>query len=369
MVSSQRPPTLYIGSGPEIGWYSVDVDSGDIAKQGSLAMPGHVGYSWPHPSRRFLYTATGQRGEGEGRAQINALRVDSATGALSFHGEPAALRTNMTHICVDLDGTHIYGVSTRPAAAVAFHLNADGTLGAEVPQAPDLDAGAFTHQVRVMPSGRTVLLVARGYDPKDTRPEVPGSLKVMSTNDGVLTKRASIEPKGYGFGARHLDFHPTQPWFYVSAERHNEIVMFDVQPGDVVPPEPKYRKNTLSRVRPEGVLQGSGPIHVHPNGRTVYLTNRSDGDGEDNIAVCSIDQTTGEPTVIQHAEHQGRHVATFAIDPTGRLLVAVSARNYSDATCGITTFRIQDDGRLELLRKYDMGAAGSLTCSGLFVPA
>lgn len=368
MVATQRASTLYIGSGPDISWYNVDVDAADIALQGSLRLPGSVGGAWPHPSREFLYVTTTQRDERGGRPQINALRINPADGALSLHGDSVPLPIGGS-ICVDNDGTHIYSVSTRSNIISAFHINADATLGDEIPQSSDIDVGSFTHQVRLMPSGRTVLLVARGYDPKDSRPEVPGALKLLSANDGVLTPRQSIEPDGFGFGARHMDFHPTQPWFYVSVERHNEIDMFEVQPGDVVPPDPKYRTNTLSRPRPEGVLQGVGPIHVHPNGRTVYLTNRSDGDGEDNIAVCAIDPTTGEPKVIQHAEHQGRHVATFAIDPTGRVLVAVSARNYDDARCGITTFRIQNDGRLELVKKYDMGDKQSLTCSALLAPA
>ena len=368
MVTSQRPSTLYIGSGPEITWYDVDVDAADIAERGSLRLPGNAGGGWPHPSREFLYVTTNQQGQRGGMAQINALRIDPADGALSLHGAPAGPSVGGS-ICVDNDGTHVYAVSTRLPTIDAFRINADATLGVAIPQAPDIDVGVFTHQVRVMPSGRSVLLVARGYDPKDSRPEVPGALKVLATNDGVLTPRASIEPAGYGFGARHMDFHPTKPWFYVSVERHNEIDMFETEPGDVVSPEPKYRTNTLSHPRPEGVLQGVGPIHVHPNGRTVYLTNRSDGDGEDNIAVCSIDPTTGEPRVIQHAAHQGRHVATFAIDHTGRVLVAVSARNYDDARCGITTFRIQDDGRLELVKKYDMGDKGSLSCTALMAPA
>lgn len=368
MVTSQRAPMLYIGEGSEISWYSIDVDAAEVAKQGSLRLPGNVGYSWPHPSRQFLYVGTSQRGERGGLAHINALRIDPATGALSIHGAPAPLSEGPTHICVDNDGTHVYGAYTRANIVTAHRIKADGTMGDEVTQPPDLDAGIFGHQVRVMPSGRSVLVVARGYDPKGDRAEVPGALKLFTTTDGVLANRASIAPNGgFGFGVRHLDFHPTQPWFYVSVERHNEIVMFEVQPGDVIPPTPKYRKNTLSRVRPEGVLQGSGPIHVHPNGRTVYLSNRSDGDGEDNIAVCSIDQTTGEPTVIQQADHHSRHAGTFAIDPSGRLLVAVSSRTYGDELGGITTFRIQDDGRLEFVRKYDMDA--SMSCRGIIAPA
>ena len=31
---------------------------------------------------------------------------------------------------------------------------------------------------------------------------------------------------GYGFGPRHLDFHPTRDWIYVSLERQDQIAFF-----------------------------------------------------------------------------------------------------------------------------------------------
>ena len=93
------------------------------------------------------------------------------------------------------------------------------------------------------------------------------------------------------------------------------------------------------RVRSPG---HAGPIHIHPNGRFVYLANRShvtgnvvpgvedvDGKkvfsgGESNIAVFAINQQTGEPTAIQHADIRAAHPRTFGLDTGGRLLVAGS---------------------------------------------
>ena len=46
--------------------------------------------------------------------------------------------------------------------------------------------------------------------------------------------------------------------------------------------------------------------------------------GENNVAVFSIDPATGEPTLIQNIEAQTIHLRTFAIDPSGRLLIAAS---------------------------------------------
>jgi 6-phosphogluconolactonase len=78
--------------------------------------------------------------------------------------------------------------------------------------------------------------------------------------------------------------------------------------------------------------------------------------------VYAINQSTGEPTPIQHIETQKIHPRTFHIDPSGRLLVAqhnlpVKVRNGDTITtvpAGLSVFRIGDDGKLTFVRKYDV---------------
>jgi 6-phosphogluconolactonase len=74
---------------------------------------------------------------------------------------------------------------------------------------------------------------------------------------------------------------------------------------------------------------------MHPNGRFVYVANRASGTvefegqqvfagGENTIAVFSINQNTGEPTLIQSADTRGFQPRTFAVDATGTILVAAN---------------------------------------------
>ena len=78
--------------------------------------------------------------------------------------------------------------------------------------------------------------------------------------------------------------------------------------------------------------QNAGTLHFHPNGQFLYQANRSaavddkgnsiDGGGENTIAVYSINQQTGEPTLIQSADTHGAEPRTVALDPSARILVA-----------------------------------------------
>jgi 6-phosphogluconolactonase (cycloisomerase 2 family) len=193
----------------------------------------------------------------------------------------------------------------------------------------------------------------------------------------VLANQQKVAPNGgYGFGPRHLDFHPTKPWVYVSLERENRLDMFTLE-GGRLSERAAFRKNNLSQLGVPGARQAVGTVHVHPNGRFVYVANRAsttvdDGGrkifagGENTLAVYAIDPATGEPSVIQHVDTRGIHCRTFHIDPSGRLLVAahiqgIALRDGGEVPCCLSLFRIGDDGKLDYVRKYDVDVSGGRT--------
>ena len=236
-----------------------------------------------------------------------------------------------------------------------------------------LDTGKYAHQIRATPDNQQVIMVTRGNNAPDDNPVNPGSLKTYSFKNGVLTNLAAIQPgDGMQFGPRHLDFHPTQPWVYVSIESQNKLYVYKRDPATGLSREPLFIKETLADPTAPA-RQGAGTIHVHPNGRFVYLTNRASrvvdfegkkvfAGGENSIAVFSINQTTGEPTLIQNIDGHGIQLRTFAIDPSARMLVAASIQplpvrdggTIKTLSAGLSVYRMGDDGKLAFARKYDV---------------
>ena len=149
--------------------------------------------------------------------------------------------------------------------------------------------------------------------------------------------------------------------------------------GDLVR-EPLFAKSTLADPAHRFPVQGAGPIHKHPSGSFVYLGNRSGvaanvvpgvedvggkkvfSGGESNIAVFAINQQTGEPTAVQHADIHGAHPRTFGLDNGARLLVAAplaptavrEGGKVIDIPAGLSVFRMRADGKLDFVRKYDI---------------
>jgi 6-phosphogluconolactonase (cycloisomerase 2 family) len=368
---------LYANVGADLTHYDVDVTGAELIKQATVALPAGVQYAWPHVSRRYLYVATSSSAPGYGTAgtehHVTALSIDPASGALTPHGAPIRLPARPIHISTDIPSEYILVAFNNPSAVRVYRINKDFTPGEEVKQPGPIDAGIFAHQVRVTPDNRLAILVTRGNEATPTKPEDPGALKVFEYKDGVLTNEVSIAPNGgKEFGPRHLDFHPTKPWMYVSIETQNKMYLFRMDDGRINP-DIAYRAETLAEPNNIRARQAAGTVHVHPNGRFVYGANRAEATtefqgkpvfkgGENSIVVYSIDQSTGEPTPIQHIETQKIHPRTFHIDPSGRLLVAqhnlpVNVRDgdaIKTVPAGLSVFRIGDDGKLIFVRTYDV---------------
>jgi 6-phosphogluconolactonase len=374
-LEHKRRTSLYVSVGRELAQFDVDVDNAALARRSTLMLPYNVQYVWPHPSAPFLYAACSNGGPGEeGNAHaLIALQIEASTGALSVRNAAAALPSRPIHVTVDAAGKHILTAFNHPSSVTVHRIEANGAVGTRVRQRVEPETGIYAHQIKVAPSDRTVVVVARGNDAKPPRPEDPGALKVFSFDDGQLTALATVAPQGgYGFGPRHLDFHPSQPWIYVSLERQNTLQMYRMS-GNCVESEAAYTVHTLADPAGQRRRQRPGTIHVHPNGRFVYVANRASGTeivdgkpvfigGENNIAVYAIDERSGEPRAIQHEDTRGIVPRTFALDSSGRVLVAANSvpilapehGSLTNVPPSLSVFRVGEDGKLAYVRKYDI---------------
>src|SRR5205809_1019107 len=186
---------VYASVGEEIITFSADVDRATLTRQSALILPGFVQEAWASSSGPFLYVAWSNGGasyNGSGidpvgdKHGISAFRVDS-TGALHTHGATAALRSRPIYITGDRFARYLLVAYNDPSGISVHAINADGTVGAEMPQSASLDVGIYAHNVRILPSNDVVVLVTRGNEPTSHTREDPGALKVFRFDNGKLT--------------------------------------------------------------------------------------------------------------------------------------------------------------------------------------
>jgi 6-phosphogluconolactonase (cycloisomerase 2 family) len=365
---------LYAGVGEELITFGVDVERATLTRQSSLMLPGFVQEAWVYPGGTLFYVAWSNGGAsyaGSGveprgdRHGITAFRVDTS-GALRQQGPPAPLRSRPIHVTGDGPGRYLLVAYNDPSGVSVHAINADGNVGAEVPQRASLDAGVYAHQVRVLPSNRAVVVVTRGNEPTASSREDPGALKVFRYEAGVLSDEMSIAPQnGLGFRARHLDFHPTRPWVFLTIEAQNRLQVYR-RSDDGLEPTPSFSVSTLSDgggVRPG---QTASTVHVHPSGQFVYVGNRGTPTGGRNeIAVFRVNEATGEPSLVQNVDTRGFTPRTFALDPSGRLLVVGNQNSVSvleggstkEVPANLAAFRVGSNGTLTFVQRYDIAVA------------
>ena len=362
---------LYVSDGAELIHYDVDVTSALLTRRSSFTAPSAVQYAWAHTNQRCLYVACSDQ---ISQHCLAALSIDSQTGELSKLGDFVPLDHRPIHITTDNPSGYVLVAFNDPSDVRVFKINADLSVGSQIPQPAVRDRGIFPHQVRVTPDNRHAILVTRGISAAAGKPEDPGALKIFDFNNGILSNESSIAPDhGYGFGPRHLDFHPTRPWVYVSLERESKLFVYRLEKGRITS-DAIFKKETVANTAfLNNPRQLAGAIHVHPNGRFVYVANRNDGtidfngkkvlgSGENTVTVYAIDQVTGEPTAIQFMDTRKVYPRTFSFDPSARFMTVhhVLPANIRDGSgvrvepAGITTFRIGEDGKLTYEHTYDL---------------
>lgn len=355
---------LYSAVGPRLNVYHLDPASGRLALHAGVDMPAKVQYAWRHPHLPVLFVATSSAGPRQSSLEnhVSAWRM-ADDGSLSPIGGPKALPARPVHICVDPSGKYLLSAHNYEGGNLTVHkIRADGSVGDVVSQVTQQDFGTYPHQVMVMPSGDFALIVDRGNAAKEGAPEEPGALRTFRLAEGQLDAGQVVAPNGgYVFGPRHVAFHPSGRWMYVSDERFNQLHVFGLEGGYIVP-EPLQSVSTLQDPTAARARQLAGPIHVHPSGRAVYVANRADGThtdmgrpifsgGENNIAVFEVDAGTGTVAPVQHAETQSFHVRTFSMDVAARVLVAGSIKSL-DTESGVvpTSLTVFDMDGIRLSR-------------------
>lgn len=374
---------VYSSLGPELEVFELDPETGALARIQTYRFDVAVQSAWPNRARTKLYVISSDAGpmaKVKGPNHFVQAFDIGPTGAIEPACPPVRLRHRALYICLDADETHLLIAYNDPSGVTVHRIEADGSVGPEVEQ-PPLEFGVTVHQVRVTPHGTIVVVPSCAHHEVGA---VPGLVDIFSYEGGRLSPLArmhadpgraakwqGVKHGAHGFAPRHVDFHPTRPWMYMCVERQGELRLYDYD-EEHVELEPRFIRSTLEGVPSSRSAQLASGIRVHPSGRYVYVSNRANetervGDvdvfvgGVNDISVFEIDEVTGEPTLIQHAETLGIYPRTFGIDANGRVLVAgneqpIYAREGDTirrVVPSLVVFRIGDDGRLTLLNKHD----------------
>lgn len=242
---------------------------------------------------------------------VNAFSFDKTTGKLILLNTIPAGGGAPCHITLDAAEKHITTANYLGGSLSLFTLKDDGTfdkIKTELFNFTGKGADSVRqkqphiHCTVYSPDNKYLFATDLGTD-QIHKFQVNESGNFLSVGSPSSFKVAE------GSGPRHLTFHPNGKFAYLITELSGDVITYNYSDGNLVEVQ-TIKADTLG-------AKGSADIHVSPDGRFLYASNRIKGDG---IAIFSIDATNGALTKIGY-QSTGGHPRNFAFTPTGNMML------------------------------------------------
>ncbi|MEX1367472.1 MAG: lactonase family protein [Nannocystaceae bacterium] len=331
--STGQPPAegsfwVFVSVQGRVSTWSMDPATGALSFERELPFDGPGGPLAVDPQQTTLYVAVRSADRADAFA-IDPLTADLLPmGQVGLGLDPVYLRTDQT-------GRHLLTATFGGDQIAIFPIGDDGSLGGAATQV--LATPEEPHSILTDPSNQWLLVPHR-------TPDVIGQYAFDPTT-GTATPNVVPQVAAMpGSGPRHMVFHPDGDYAYVADEFSDRVSSygFDAGTGQLT------LMSTVSTL-PEG-FDGSAntcaDIHVTPDGRFVYVSNR----GHDSLAMFAVDEGTGQLGSLGQVPTEARP-REFELSPRGRYAFAAGQDSNMMASYAID----QATGMLSPGPVYDVG--------------
>lgn len=292
------------GSSKGIYTFRFNQETGTAVALDSVALP-NPSYLVPSEDGKLVYAVSEMN---DSTAALNALSFDRKTGKLdllntvpTFGEDPCYVATN---------GKEVLTANYSGGSMSVFPLLKDGKLA----PADTLFEGSATgpdalrqstphiHCTIFSPDGKYIFATDFSADrilrfvlhPEDIIPH-----RSLETTD--------IEADS---GPRHLTFSPDGKFAYLITELSGKVIAFSYNDGNL--------KQIQTIAADTVAARGSADIHLSPDGKYLYASNRLK---EDGIAIFAVNPEDGTLAKAGY-QHTGIHPRHFNITPNGKFLLA-----------------------------------------------
>jgi len=290
---------------------------------------------------------------------VSAFELDRGKGRLRFIGKQASGGDNPAYVSVGQEGRHVAVANYTGGSLSVYPVGKEGELlrasinirhfGHSIDSVRQ--DRAHVHSVVFSPDGRYLYTQDLGMDKimidafdELKEPPLEDHGAGVGGAGGGAGGRAQGGAAGEGTvaavggsGPRHLTFHPNGRYAYLVEEMGGSVDVYRYHPEtgalDLLQRIAAHPQEARGPFR-------SADIHVAPDGRYLYASNREDS----TIAIFSIEPATGLLKTVGYQSTFGKEPRNFMLDPSGRFLLVANQESNN-----IVIFRV--DRETGLLRK------------------
>lgn len=326
-VGTYTEGSFKTGDSKGIYVYKFDGVTGDL-KPVSTVATDNPSYLAVAPGGKFLYAVNETDGAKPGA--VSAFSFDKKTGGLKFINKQLSGGGGPCYISVDAHRKWALVANYGGGSFSALPIGADGTLGAATQTIQHTGSGLnkgrqekpHVHSTILSPDEKYLLVCDLGLDKISVE-----QFNYQAAQKPLTPATDSIVAVDPGAGPRHTCFYPGKPYVYLINELKGTVDVFHYANGKLAPIQQlsSHPADYTGNV-------GSADIHITPNGKFLYASNRGDAN---SLAIYSVDPATGKLTLKGFQSTLGKTPRNFMIDPTGHWLLAANQNGSS-----VVVFRI-----------------------------
>lgn len=243
-------------------------------------------------------------------SHLTAFEFHKNTGDLFFINK--TYKVGEDPCFIDISSKHVSIANYSSGDIGVYERKSDGSLGELVQRIQHTGNGinaarqdkSHVHQTIFTSDKKHMLatnlgsdsLILYSYLAKNTE-------NTMNQVDGLKLKPGS--------GPRHLTFSEKSKYIYLLQELDGTVSVIRMHKAKL------FLQNEYSIVREQNVEIGAADIHISPDGKFLYATNR----GSANNITCFAIQKNGELIFIQQTSTLGRGPRNFTITRDGKYVI------------------------------------------------
>lgn len=248
---------------------------------------------------------------------VSAFSFHKNSGTLALINTVETKGAHPCYISIDKKAKHIVVGNYSGGNLSVFDVGPNGSLG-EAKQTIQHNGNsvnrqrqdkAHVHATVYSPDYKFLFVPDLGMD-KLMIYKVDGKTGTLTVAD------PDYEDMNPGSGPRHLVFHPIGNFLYLLEELTGRVSIYKYNDGKIT-----LVQNISTHPLAYTGAKGSADIHVSPNGKFLYCSNRGEAN---SIAIFSVNKETGMLTTVGIQPALGLHPRNFTIDPSGNFLLVAN---------------------------------------------